>query len=92
MIYPILVTIFTRATFFSIQYWLFPILLIMSMAGIFAVMAASIHCNSDDITIATLIGVNLGVVMGIIAQVTPGLMIIPSVLLLLMYLVVNGSK
>lgn len=80
------VIVYSRPAFFSLQYWLWPIFYIMLGSLLFAVPAMSLKCNLEDIEFSMLIGLNFGVLLGVISSIMPYYMqifaLIPLILIM----------
>lgn len=82
-------TTYIRPPFFSINYWAWPLLYMGTFMGLFIVPAMSLNCNFDDIVIAAFLGLNFGVLVGIISSITPFYMLIFTLLAFFVYMVLD---
>lgn len=83
----LLVIVYTRPGFFTIQYWAWPILFIGMGTLLFSFPAMLLRCEFDDIIIAAFVGMNLGVIMGILGSIMPFYMLIFTLVPTVLYLV-----
>jgi hypothetical protein len=81
--------VYTHPSFFSINYWAWPIMYMGIGLGLFTTPAMAIGCNFDDIVIIGMLGLNFGVLLGIISSITPFFMLIVTLIPLFLYMVLE---
>lgn len=81
-----IVTVYSRPPFFSFNFWAWPLMYMLAFAGIFAVPAMYLDCDFNDLFISTMIGMNFGVMLGIVSTITPFYILIFTLIPLFLYM------
>lgn len=83
----VLVITYVRPGFFTMQNWAWPLMYIGIGTLLFSFPAMIIGCEFDDIIITALVGMNIGVILGILSSITPFYMIIFSLVPTVLYMI-----
>lgn len=81
-----LVISYVRPGFFTFNFWAWPMMYMLTFAGVFAVPAMYLDCDFNDLFIVTMIGLNFGVMLGIVSTITPFYILILTLIPLFLYM------
>lgn len=82
-----LIIVYTRPGFFSLEYWLWPLFYIMLGVVLFSGLTLAFRGSLHDLTLAMLVGLNFGVMLGVISSITPYYLLIASLVPLVLWMV-----